>query len=109
MKVDDVYTENIAEILQCQRERELVTELLTAWVEQGLPSNFDDENVRFRFDRNSGFVFLVNDEGQVAMKNGFIIEEYFTCPECGSAGFADDLIDDDANNCCKAFIAPTSQ
>jgi hypothetical protein len=87
----DFYTEDMGDILSCSRERLMVMEILSAWDDTGLPEHFDDNNIRFAFNKNSGNVFLVNDEYQVAMMNGNKLELFFTSPYHGVEGFFDDL------------------
>lgn len=87
------YTENLADIMACYTERKEVQNIITAWNEKGLPSDFEEENVRFAFNRNSGNVFLINDEHQVAMMNGDKLESFYSSPYEGYEGFIDDLID----------------
>ena len=60
----DYYTENLAEF--GSRERAIAGELLSL----PLPDNFGTTGVRVVFNKNSGFVFLVNDDYQCAMMNG---------------------------------------
>ncbi len=75
------------------RERELARELLKAWNEQGLPEDFEDENIQIMMNFNSGFVFLTNDYCQVAMMNGDKLELFYTLPYSGEEGFAEDFKD----------------
>jgi hypothetical protein len=88
----DAYTENLADILACPRERRMVLEILQAWEAGGLPDDFGDSNVRLAFNRNSGNVFLVNDEYQVAMVEGIALESFYTSPYEGKEGFFTDLM-----------------
>jgi len=69
--------------------------ILNAWVENGLPDDFDNEGVRAAFNRNSGYVFLTNDEYQVAMMNGDYLESFYSTPYKGCEGFLDDLLEND--------------
>ena len=92
--MNNAYTENLNDIITFDRERALAIELLQAWGEQGLPSDFYEEGVKVAFNRNSGYVFLVNDEYQCAMMNGNKLEIYYTSPYDGREGFIDELFDD---------------
>lgn len=94
MSNSNVYTENMADIMSCSIERKEVQNIITAWNEHGLPDNFYLENVRFAYNRNSGCVFLVNDDCQVCMINGDVLEEFYTSPYEGHEGFINDLFDD---------------
>ena len=85
------------------REIKMTRDLLDAMIEEGLPENFYFEGVTPMFNRNSGFVFLTNDDFQVAMLKDGKLEMYYTCPECGEEGFREDL-EDSPNNCCKEYL-----
>ena len=73
------------------REREMAEELLKAWRQQGLPDNFDNEEVSIFLNAHSGHVFLSNSEYQVAMMNGDKLEMFFTDFETGEEGFLEEL------------------
>ena len=78
------------------REREMAEELLRAWREQGLPGDFDDDNVVIMMNFSSGNVFLTNDDCQVAMMNGDKLESFYSLPYGGGAleeGFLEDFED----------------
>ena len=92
--MQNVYTENLNDIITFDRERALTIELLQAWGEQGLPNDFYEGGVKLAFNRNSGYVFLVNDEYQCAMMNGNKLEIHYTSPYDGREGFIDELFDD---------------
>lgn len=91
--MQNVYTENLNDIITFNRERALAIELLTAYGEQGLPNDFDEEGVKVACNRNSGNVFLTNDEYQVAMMNDGKLESFYSSPYNGHEGFIDELID----------------
>lgn len=94
MTTSNVYTENMADIMSCYTERKEVLAIMQAWDKNGLPDNFYDEGVKFAFNKNSGYVFLVNDEYQVLMMNDGKLELYYTSPYEGYEGFINDLFDD---------------
>ena len=79
------------------RERKMAEDLLKAWREQGLPENFDNEKVSIFLNLNSGYVFLSNEEYQVAMMNGGKLEFFYTDFETGEEGFLDELSDEAKN------------
>ena len=91
--MQNAYTENLNDIITFDRERALAIELLQAWGEQGLPDDFYEEGVKLAFNRNSGYVFLVNDEYQCAMMNEDKLEIHYTSPYDGREGFLEDLLD----------------
>ena len=90
----DVYTEDMGDILSCARERRMVMEILVAWDKDGLPKDFHDGGVKFAFNRNSGNVFLVNEDSQVAMMNGDTLESFYSSPYEGREGFFEELRDE---------------
>lgn len=82
------YTENLADF--GSRERAMAGELLSS----SYPHNFSTSGVRIAFNMCSGYVFLVNDDYQVAMMNGDVMEIYHTTPHHGFDGFLKDLLND---------------
>ena len=91
--MQNLYTENLNDIISFDRERALAIELLQAWGEHGLPSDFYEEGVKVAFNRNSGYVFLVNDDYQCAMMNGDKLESFYSSPYDGHKGFLDELLE----------------
>ena len=86
--MENIYTENMADF--GSRERNMAAELLAA----ELPWGFSNEGVRLAMNKNSGFVFLVNDDYQVAMMNGNELAIFHTTPYEGHEGFLEDLLDE---------------
>lgn len=76
------------------RELAMLEELLKAMREQGLPSDFSDDEVVPMMNQNSGNVFLTNSDYQVAMMNGEDLESFYTLSYHGNEGFLDELIID---------------
>lgn len=90
----DAYTENLGDFGFYEIEQ--LRDILDAWVTNGgLPEDFDDNGVKFAFNRNSGYVFLTNSDYQVAMltSDGKLESWYYT-PYSGHEGFYEDLIYD---------------
>lgn len=83
----ETYTENLAEF--GSRERKIAAKLLS----DDWPEAFYDKNVRIGFNRESGYVFLVNDDFQTAMFNGDTIELWHNTPDHGHEGFLSDLLE----------------
>jgi len=83
---NDIYTEDLADF--GSRERRMAAELLA----QPLPDTFNDDGVKLAFNRNSGFVFLVNSDYQCAMMNGDKLEVFHSTPYSGLEGFIEDLL-----------------
>ena len=73
------------------RERSMLADLLRAWNNQGLPNDFEDTDVTPVLNMNSGYVFLTNDDYQVAMLNGGNLESFYSTPYDGHEGFWEDL------------------
>lgn len=82
------YTENLADF--GVRERRMLAEILSL----PLPDAFYDSGVKPAFNRNSGFVFLVNDDYQCAMLNDDTgkLEMFHSTPYEGHEGFLRDLV-----------------
>lgn len=83
---NDVYTEDLDDF--GSRERKMAGELLAA----DLPSGFYNDGVKVAFNRNSGYVFLVNSDYQCAMFNGDNLELFHSTPYNGHEGFLTDLL-----------------
>lgn len=73
------------------RELILLIELLQARIGQGLPDDFDDDEVYPMMNQDSGNVFLTNSEYQVAMMNGDKLESFYWLGYAGTEGFIDEL------------------
>ena len=86
------YTENLAEF--GVRERKIAGAMLVA----DLPDYFDTAGVRIAFNKNSGNVFLVNDDYQVAMFNGTELALFHNTPYEGFEGFIEDLLEISPDN-----------
>ena len=99
MIMDDIVTSDMGKF--GLREIEMAKELMTAWVEQGLPEDFDQDGAKVAMNMNSGYVFLTNDEYQVAMMNGDVLESFYSCPECDAEGFAEDVGWDGKHGVCS--------
>jgi hypothetical protein len=90
----DYYTENLADF--GFREICMLRDTLDAWVQHGLPDEFYSEGIRPAMNTSSGYVFLVNEEYQVAMLSDNKLEIYHTLPYSGKEGFIADLIDENS-------------
>lgn len=76
------------------REREMAEELLKAWREQGLPDDFENDEVVIMMNFYSGNVFLTNADYQVAMMNDDALESFYTDFETGEEGFKEELTEE---------------
>lgn len=92
------------------RERYLAGELLIAWSEEAWASQADhlQDGVTLDFNPNSGYVFLVDEDFNVAMLNGDgKLENWLYCGECGAEGLRSDV--SFAEDClCSGCAATTS-
>ena len=88
----DIVTENLADF--GMREIKMLRDLLNAWLGHGLPDDFQNEGVRPAMNRHSGYVFLTNDEYEVAMLSGEKLESFYSSPYEGKEGFFEDLLDE---------------
>ena len=85
-------------VSECCLELRLILEALEKY---GLPSGFDNDEVKPMFNRDSGNVFLTNSDYQVAMLNGSKLKIWHICPNCGEEGFEEDMT---INECCEQYI-----
>ena len=72
----------------------MLCDLLKAMKEQGLPSDFYDDEVHPMMNTYSGNVFLTNSDYQAAMLNGDKLESWYFLSFYGNEGFLDDLLDE---------------
>jgi len=95
------HTTNIAEFGHVEREEagQLLTTLGTL---NDKTKNFSLDGVHVMFNKMSGYVFLTNDEYQVAMLDGKELLDYYSCPDCGHEGFAHEF--EDVDSCCKDYM-----
>lgn len=96
-KTNEITTTNLAEF--GMREIILAKNLLTAWVDNGLPSDFEQDEVVIMMNKNSGNVFLTNSEFQVAMEDGGKLYSFYSTPYNGIEGSLEDLIAEYENLC----------
>ena len=91
------YTEDLADF--GYKEQEEAKDLFQAWRESGLPVDFWNEGVKIGFNMNSGYVFLVNSELQVAMcgkddKGKLYLYSFYSSPYEGKEGSFDELLEE---------------
>jgi hypothetical protein len=89
------------------RERKMAIELLTAYNEgkTTIPaSNFMGGHPRAAFNKNSGYVFLTDDEYNAFMLNAEgVLDIFLSCPNCGNEGFPSMLVADPHCEDCKPY------
>ena len=81
------------------RELRIAAELLAAYCES--PPDFLSGGVHLMMNTHSGYVFLTDEDFNIAMMNGDKLEQFHCCPECGAEGFAEELPDDE---CCQSCL-----
>lgn len=85
------------------REIKMLRDLLDAWVNKGLPDDFEGNEVRAMMNKNSGNVFLTNSEYEVCMESDGVLCSFYSCPECGHEGFAEEMRED-GQECCNEYM-----
>lgn len=85
------------------REKEIAADLLKAQGSSVDNTQFLGDGVSVEFNPMSGSVFLVDENYNVAMLNGELLEDWLNCPECGEEGFKEEL-KDSPNDCCKEYL-----
>ena len=75
------------------RERKLVIELLLALDSKhnNLTERLDQTSLRIGFNTESGYVYLFDDNYNVAMMRNNALVDVVTCPECGCEDFLDEF------------------
>lgn len=87
------------------RELAEAGKLLTAYkASETDNTRFLANNVKTEFNPNSGAVFLIDEDMNVAMMNGDILEDFFTCPECRHEGFLDEMEHNTDNDECQEYL-----
>lgn len=62
------------------------------------------DEVRVEFNPNSGNVFLVDEEFNVAMMNEDTLEKWYNCPYCGHEGFLEDMEHKPEDDDCTEYM-----
>jgi len=86
------------------RELDLAGDLLKALKTDKDKTRFLGEGIVVEFNPNSGNVFLVDSDYNVAMMNGDNLEDFFTCPYCGHEGFLEDMKHTPKDKECKEYL-----
>ena len=100
MKQEDIVTVDLSRF--GGRELRMATELLVAYRDQG--AEFLDDGITLNFNSHSGCVFLSDEYDNVGMMNGDKLEQWFSCPECGHEGFAEDMMHEEDNPECQWYL-----
>ncbi|MBU0847436.1 hypothetical protein KKH23_09660 [Patescibacteria group bacterium] len=84
------------------RELAMAGELLTKYSDN--PNVIDGNGIHIEFNPNSGNVFIVDEDFNVAMMNGDVLEQWFNCPYCGHEGFLEEMDHEPQNNECTRYL-----
>lgn len=85
------------------RELAMLRDIMNAWLDHGLPHDFNSDQVIPMMNQNSGNVFLTNSDYQVAMMCDNELQSFYSCPECGHEGFFYEM-DNEGNQCCSDYV-----
>ena len=86
-----------------QREREMASELLSAYGTPKDDTKLLGQGITVFFNPNSGYVFLSDEDYNVAIIEGDRLVDFITCPECGHEATLGDFLDDCTNDCCEEY------
>lgn len=96
------------------RELELAQRTLKAYVDSNMGANLKiGEGLKICFNRNSGFVFLSDEDLRTFVLNGKEeLTEWFNCPICGTEGYKElvnkpEHHDNPDDGECKQWILDT--
>ena len=95
-------TQNLADFGNVEREEAGIL-LSTLGTSRDHTQFFGDRGVAVEFNPMSGYVFLVDEDYNVAMMNGDVLEDFITCPNCGGEGLASDFKEDNEDECCHEY------
>ena len=73
------------------RELAIAGELLSAYKQDKDKTKFLGDGIKIEFNPNSGNVFIVDEDYNVAMMCDDLLEDFFSCPQCGHEGFLEDM------------------
>lgn len=76
-----------------KRELKIAAEILRQYANGDYPEEFYGNEVTIMMNKNSGYVFLTNNDYQVLMLNGEKLEMWYTLPYTGDEGFKEDFED----------------
>jgi len=76
--------------------------LLTAYLDA--PDDIFWDEVKVEFNPESGSVFLIDKDYNVAMMNGDKLEKWVCCPSCNTEGFVEDIWHDGDVECMEWLI-----
>lgn len=87
-----------------QRERELAKKLLSVYGTKDDRTKHLGDGIQVFMNRDSGYVFLSDEDYNVALLNGNKLEDFHSCPNCGNESVASQFRNDfDDVECCKEY------
>lgn len=91
------------------RERAIAGELLsTLFTGNDNAVLLGDVGIAVEFNLNSAMVFLVDEDGNVAVMEDDKLVDFLSCPTCGNEGTKSDMLNDrsfeKADDCCKEYL-----
>lgn len=87
------------------REIRTVKNLLNAYLEDKIVTEVFNRHseITIGLNEETGYVFLIDEDYNVAMLYDGYIQDYFSCPECNNEGFRDEF-ELYKNDCCKEHL-----
>jgi hypothetical protein len=98
--MENIVTSDLSEF--GYRELKIAGQLLSTLKTDKDKTRFIDEGLTVFFNKKSGYVFLSDENFNVAMMNGDILEDFINCPDCGNAALASEFSTE--SDCCKEFL-----
>ena len=105
--IDEIVTSDLAQF--GTRELKLAGKILSAYKTENDITIFLSYPVKLWMNRNSGNVFLSDEECNVAMINGEFLEDFISCSECGHEDFYNDFTETASNQCCQTYYREISK
>ena len=84
------------------RELDMAGTLLKAFSNN--PNVLDEYIISVEFNPKSGNVFIMDDDYNVAMMNGDILERFYSCPICGHEGFISEMEHGENDDECQEYL-----
>ena len=85
-------------------EKEEAQKLLAAYGTHKDHTKHLGQGVEVWFNKFSGFVFLSDEDYNVAMLNiDDILEDFYVCPNCGHEDTASDFLGSSRDDCCREY------
>ena len=78
--------------------------LLSAYKQSNDKTDFLGSEIQVEFNPESGNVFLVDGDFNVAMMHNGGLQDFFVCPNCGHEGFAEDMKHGEEDKDCQEYL-----